>query len=62
MICVTLFAIYVVVYRFILYRLPILYTWKEQPQEVPVAETVKGSAPVRTSPSTANAVYRSTND
>ncbi len=27
-ICVTLFSIYIVVWRFILYRLPILYTWK----------------------------------
>jgi hypothetical protein len=27
-ISVTLFSIYIVVWRFILYRLPILYTWK----------------------------------
>ncbi len=58
-ICITLFAIYVVVYRFILYRLPILYTWREQPQEELAPETVKGVAPVQTSPTTANAAYRS---
>jgi Ni/Fe-hydrogenase subunit HybB-like protein len=30
-IAVTIYAIYIVVYRFILYRLPILYKWKEEP-------------------------------
>jgi Ni/Fe-hydrogenase subunit HybB-like protein len=30
-ISVTIFAIYIVTYRFILYRLPILFTWKEAP-------------------------------
>jgi len=29
-IVITIYAIYFVVYRFILYRLPILYTWKEE--------------------------------
>jgi Ni/Fe-hydrogenase subunit HybB-like protein len=38
MICVTLFCIYIVVYRFILYRLPILYTMKESPVAVEVHE------------------------
>ncbi len=33
-ICLTLFSVYVVTYRFILYRLPILYTWKEEPATV----------------------------
>jgi uncharacterized membrane protein YcjF (UPF0283 family) len=56
-IAVTIFAIYVVVYRFILYRLPILYSWKEQPQEALAAEAV-GSAPIRTTPVSAGAVYR----
>ncbi len=41
-ICITVFAIYVVVYRFILYRLPILYAWKEEPVGETVAEPVKG--------------------
>jgi len=30
-ICITLFAVYIVTYRFILYRLPILYSWKAEP-------------------------------
>jgi len=30
-ICITVYSIYIVVYRFILYRLPIFYEWKEQP-------------------------------
>ncbi len=29
MICITVYALYIVTYRFILYRLPILYTWKK---------------------------------
>jgi Ni/Fe-hydrogenase subunit HybB-like protein len=28
-ICITVYALYIVTYRFILYRLPILYTWKK---------------------------------
>jgi Ni/Fe-hydrogenase subunit HybB-like protein len=36
-IAVTIFAIYIVVYRFILYRLPILYKWKEEPATEAVA-------------------------
>lgn len=30
-ISLTIYAIYIVVYRFLLYRLPILYQWKEEP-------------------------------
>ena len=56
-IAVTIFAIYVVVYRFLLYRLPILYSWKASPQEVLAAEAVR-PAPVRTAPSPAGAMYR----
>lgn len=41
-ISITIFAIYITVYRFILYRLPILYAWKAQPQE----ETVTKEVPV----------------
>lgn len=43
-ICLTLFAVYLVTYRFILYRLPILFAWKEvkvaatQPQEARVGD------------------------
>jgi hypothetical protein len=28
-ICITVYSLYIVTYRFILYRLPILYTWKK---------------------------------
>ena len=28
-ICITVYALYIVTYRFILYRLPILYAWKK---------------------------------
>jgi Ni/Fe-hydrogenase subunit HybB-like protein len=41
-ICVTLYAIYIVVYRFILYRLPILYAWREE--LVPHAATARVTA------------------
>ena len=27
--CITIYALYIVTYRFILYRLPILYAWKK---------------------------------
>jgi len=43
-ITVTIFAIYIVAYRFILYRLPILYTWKTADEPVHVAEPIKESA------------------
>jgi hypothetical protein len=56
-IALTIFAIYVVVYRFILYRLPIIYSWQEQPQEAHVAEVAK-PAPIRTTPSPAGVMYR----
>ena len=38
-ICITLYAIYIAVYRFILCRLPILYQWKTADETVPVLET-----------------------
>lgn len=41
-ICVTIYAIYIVVYRFILYRLPILYQWKEEPVFEAVTVVDKG--------------------
>ena len=40
-ICITIYAIYIAVYRFILYRLPILYGWKT------ADETVPATAPAR---------------
>jgi Ni/Fe-hydrogenase subunit HybB-like protein len=44
-ICITLYAIYITVYRFILCRLPILYGWKTAEETVPVAEPAKAYAP-----------------
>lgn len=41
-ICITLYAIYITVYRFILARLPILYTWKTADETVPVTEKQAG--------------------
>jgi Ni/Fe-hydrogenase subunit HybB-like protein len=40
MISITIFAIYIATYRFILNRLPILYAWKAQPAEATVTEPV----------------------
>jgi Ni/Fe-hydrogenase subunit HybB-like protein len=59
-IAIAVFAIYIVVYRFILYRLPILFTWKGLPVEAhaTVTETVN-AAPVRASIPATGAVYRS---
>jgi len=48
LISVTIFCIYIVTYRFILYRLPILYAWKQQPATVPVQEMASGEARSRT--------------
>ena len=56
-ITLTIFCIYIVVYRFILYRLPILFTWKGQEEEVLASETAK-AAPARTTVSPAGAMYR----
>ena len=39
-IAITIFAIYITVYRFMLNRLPILYAWKVQTSEVTVTEEV----------------------
>ena len=62
-ISITLFAIYIVVYRFILYRLPILYAWREQL----VPQTVTEPVPVKTPIGWSNeplstASFRSMND
>ena len=42
-IAITIFAIYVATYRFILNRLPILYQWNEQPQEAVATVAVPAS-------------------
>ncbi len=53
-IVVTIFTIYATVYRFFLYRLPILYAWKAQPQEAEAyekaAERTVGAAVAEASP------------
>ncbi len=43
-ICITIYSIYIVVYRFILYRLPILYAWKTADVLVEATEGVKVTA------------------
>ena len=56
-ISITIFAIYIVVYRFILYRLPILYAWK--PVESKVAEPVRERIPFGAAPQpAAHQMYR----
>lgn len=56
-ISITIFAIYIVVYRFILYRLPILYAWK--PVESKVPEPVRERIPFGASPQpAAHQMYR----
>lgn len=42
MITLTIFAIYVVVYRFLLYRLPILYTWKTGTEQISSVAAANG--------------------
>ncbi len=54
-ISITVFAIYLVTYRFILYRLPILY---RMPVEVTVPETVKESAHIREPAPAVSGAYR----
>ncbi len=44
-IAVTLFAVYIATYRFILYRLPIVYAWKPQLVEVPVRAAERDVVP-----------------
>ena len=42
-ICITIYAIYIAVYRFILCRLPILYQWKTADEAVPALEPSRSS-------------------
>ncbi len=56
-ISITIFAIYIVVYRFILYRLPILYAWK--PMESEAVEAVRDRVPFGSTPQpTAHQMFR----
>jgi Ni/Fe-hydrogenase subunit HybB-like protein len=45
-ISITLFAIYIVTYRFLLYRLPILFTWKESVVPAEARESVRTPVPM----------------
>jgi Ni/Fe-hydrogenase subunit HybB-like protein len=45
-ICITLYSIYIAVYRFILARLPILYTWKTVYETAPAEERQAGYLPL----------------
>jgi Ni/Fe-hydrogenase subunit HybB-like protein len=57
-ISITIFAIYIVVYRFILYRLPILYAWK--PAESEAVEAVRDRVPFGAAPQpAAHQMFRS---
>jgi Ni/Fe-hydrogenase subunit HybB-like protein len=60
-ISLTIYAVYIVVYRAILYRLPILYKWKAEEVLVPATETetVPGSVGVRESSASPVASYSS---
>jgi hypothetical protein len=42
LISITLFSIYIVVWRFILYRLPILYTWKTSDERATATVPARG--------------------
>ncbi len=62
-ICVTIFAIYIAVYRFILYRLPILYTWKTADEPATELATAKsGSSYNLSERSIPQGTYRSSVD
>jgi hypothetical protein len=60
-ISLTIFAIYIVTYRFILYRLPILFEWKEEKVLVPetVAAAVRSNEKYQGAPEPV-ATYRTT--
>ncbi len=61
LISLTIFALYIIVYRGILYRLPILYSWKTVPETAPesVPETERVFSPGRRSEPSPSAMYRS---
>lgn len=60
-ICITLYAIYITVYRFILYRLPILYEWKTAEEMVTVPAEEKAPYPVSSRTATTG-TYRDMTD
>jgi len=56
-ISITIFAIYIATYRFILYRLPILYEWKTQPAQAVEMAVARGLVSGKSSPAV-SAAYR----
>jgi Ni/Fe-hydrogenase subunit HybB-like protein len=58
-ICLTIFAIYVTVYRFILYRLPILYRWKTADEVVPAIEPARSYVASKRPAAATAGIYRS---
>jgi len=58
-ISLTIFAIYVTVYRFILYRLPILYRWRQEEVLEPVHETAPAAIGMRETSAAPVASYSS---
>jgi hypothetical protein len=58
-ISVTLFSIYIVVWRFILYRLPILYTWKSADELATANEGARGYVGDRGRRAAVEGTYRS---
>lgn len=61
-ISITLYAIYIAVYRFILNRLPILYTWKTADETVPVLETASMPLASKKAAPVASGTYRTSVD
>ncbi len=61
LISLTLFSIYIVVYRFILYRLPMLYTWKTEAEQISAIGTANGYTKV-VSPKSATGTYGNRNE
>jgi Ni/Fe-hydrogenase subunit HybB-like protein len=58
-ICITLYAIYIAVYRFILARMPILYGWKTAEETVPAVEPSKSYVTTNRPTPAAAGTYRS---
>jgi len=61
-ICITLYAIYIAVYRFILARMPIIYGWKAVEETVPAVEPATGNVPTQGPVPAAVGSYRSSVD
>lgn len=61
-ICITIYAIYIAVYRFILCRLPILYQWKTADETVPVLEPAKSYVTAQRPSALPVGTYRSSVD